>query len=463
MTPHDAGAGPPEEPDRVFESVRAFNAGRDPDLVARKLEKMSGSPFAFFRGAAHLFYADWRPDAPLGSRVLGDAPAAWAVGDLHLENFGSYRGDNRLTYFDINDFDEAALAPATADLTRLLTSILLAGPAAGFSEEDARDACRHLLASYRAALLDGTARWVERRVARGPARALLRRVRRQTRRMLLTERTRWRRGALAIRLDPERALPATDAERAAVADTLAAFADAAAAMSPETEGAPDDPAAEGAREGRRRRDRRFYRVLDVARRVAGTGSLGIPRYVVLVEGRGSPDRHALLDLKAARPSVLAGLGAALEAARAPGVRREAWASEAERVVAVQRRMQAVPPARLSALSVALPGGDVPCVLRELQPSEDRVSRAQVRRTRQVARFMETLGQVLAWGQLRSAGRGGSATADDLREWGASLDHATRAALTEDARARQEATARQWRAFADAYAADAAARGEAPTP
>jgi uncharacterized protein (DUF2252 family) len=92
------------------------------------------------------------------------------------------------------------------------------------------------------------------------------------------------------------------------------------------------------------------------------------------------------------------------------------------------------------------------VLRELQPSEDRVSRAQVRRTRQVARFMETLGQVVAWGQLRSSGRGGSATADELRDWGASLDRATVAALVEDARARAAATARQWRAFAAGYGA-----------
>jgi uncharacterized protein (DUF2252 family) len=193
--------------------------------------------------------------------------------------------------------------------------------------------------------------------------------------------------------------------------------------------------------------------------VAGTGSLGVPRYVVLVQGRGSPDRNALLDLKAARPSVLAPIGAAL----VPGAWREVWATEAHRVVAVQRRMQAVPPARLAALSVALPAGETPCVLRELQPSEDRVTRAQLKGARRVERFMETLGQLVAWAQLRSAGRGGSATADDLREWGASLDGAARSALTEDARARQATTERQWRAFVEAHAAHAAARGRALTP
>ncbi len=40
-----------------------------------------------------------------------------------MENFGSYKGDNRQVYFDINDFDEGALAPASWDLVRLLASI----------------------------------------------------------------------------------------------------------------------------------------------------------------------------------------------------------------------------------------------------------------------------------------------------------------------------------------------------
>jgi uncharacterized protein (DUF2252 family) len=428
--PHEAAVGETQDPERVLEAVLAFNAGRDPVLLDRKLAAMARAPFVFFRGAAHLFYADWRADAPLGARTLGAAPRAWAVGDLHLENFGSYRGDNRLTYFDVVDFDEAALAPATVDLTRLLTSVLLGGVEAGLDPADAEAACEHLLVGYRAALRDGTARWVERRVARGPVRALLRRVRQRTRQALLDERTRLRRGERRLRLDPERALPAPDAEREAVAAALDAHAAAV--------------------HGKRGRcEARFHRVLDVARRVAGTGSLGVPRWVVLVEGRGSPDRNALLDVKAARPSVLAALGAPDGADGGPAAWRETWASEAERVVAVQRRVQAVPPARLAALTVALPGGTTSCVLRELQPSQDRVSLAEVRGARRLARFMETLGQVVAWGQLRSAGRGGSATADELREWGASLDRAARAALAEDARARQAATERQWRAFAAA--------------
>jgi uncharacterized protein (DUF2252 family) len=42
-----------------------------------------------------------------------------------LRNGRSYKGDNRLVYFDINDFDEGVLAPASWDLLRMLASILV--------------------------------------------------------------------------------------------------------------------------------------------------------------------------------------------------------------------------------------------------------------------------------------------------------------------------------------------------
>jgi uncharacterized protein (DUF2252 family) len=73
---------------------------------------MRASPFAFLRGSCHLFY----DRLPRGG-IFRSSPLAWSCGDLHLENFGSFKGDNRLVYFDINDFDESALAPASWDLS----------------------------------------------------------------------------------------------------------------------------------------------------------------------------------------------------------------------------------------------------------------------------------------------------------------------------------------------------------
>lgn len=89
----------------VWERIECFNRRRDPERLSLKYQAMQSDIFAFFRGTAHLFYQNWPQDSP-----LNDAPLTWLCGDLPLENFGSYKGDNRLSYFVINDFDKAALA-----------------------------------------------------------------------------------------------------------------------------------------------------------------------------------------------------------------------------------------------------------------------------------------------------------------------------------------------------------------
>ena len=89
-------------------NILNFNAGRDSERLTMKYHNMRRDAFVFLRGTCHLFYARL-PSHTLFQR----APLAWCCGDMHLENFGSYKADNRLVYFDINDFDEAALAPLT--------------------------------------------------------------------------------------------------------------------------------------------------------------------------------------------------------------------------------------------------------------------------------------------------------------------------------------------------------------
>src|SRR5262249_7078647 len=102
----------------VVESIKRQNQRRDPERLQLKYSAMRDSAFAFLRATRPLFYERLPRDA---LRVT--APLAWACGDLHLENFGTFKGDNRLVYFDLNDFDESALAPATIDLLRLLASV----------------------------------------------------------------------------------------------------------------------------------------------------------------------------------------------------------------------------------------------------------------------------------------------------------------------------------------------------
>src|SRR5258707_14766200 len=105
-------------PSSVAERIRQFNQGRRPDTLALKYAKLRKNPFSFFRGTAHLFYAY----APLPAS-LAAAPLASLTGDLHLENFGVYRGDNGLPCFSVNDFDEALVGPVAWDLARFVASL----------------------------------------------------------------------------------------------------------------------------------------------------------------------------------------------------------------------------------------------------------------------------------------------------------------------------------------------------
>jgi uncharacterized protein (DUF2252 family) len=181
---------------------------------------------------------------------------------------------------------------------------------------------------------------------------------------------------------------------------------------------------------------KFFKVLDVARRIAGTGSLGGERYIVLVEGKGSPDGNYLLDLKAAAPSSLL--------PHLP-TRQPKWKSEAQRIVGVQRRMQAISQAFLEAVRI----GRTPFVLRDLQPSEDRVNlAASGRHLRHLEAQISSLGQIVAWGQLRSAGRDGSAIADELIDFGQREKWQRR--LLDTARHCAAQTTRDWQTYAQAY-------------
>jgi uncharacterized protein (DUF2252 family) len=389
--------------------IRAYNAGRDPELLALKWDAMAESAPAFLRGSCHLFYA--RLPRPM---ELRRAPLAWAAGDLHLENFGSYKGDNRQVYFDVNDFDEALLAPASWDLVRLLSSVVVARKQLGCTRPAARKLCRRLIQSYVEALGQGKPRWVERETARAPVRALLSQVRGRRRAALLDKRTRIVGTRRRLDVRGKKALPASAEQRAKVERFFEVFA----------EGVPEP---------------RALKLLDVARRVAGIGSLGVERYVVLVRGKGSPDRNHLLDLKLALPS-------SSEALVRGFAKQPRWCDEAERIVAVQRRMQAVSMAWLHA--VTLEGR--PFVLRRLLPSEDRISlRRLARNEQELQSLVSVYGSCLAWDQLRASGREGSASADALIAF--ARDDAWQRSLLDLAESAAEQIELDYATFAEAHA------------
>lgn len=357
----------------VIQRIKAFDAGRNAELLQVKYARMRESGFAFFRGTAHLFHERLGRD-----RLTRSAPWVWSCGDLHLENFGGYCAANGLAHFDITDFDQAALAPATWELVRMLASIHVAGDPFEIKRAKARRLCEIFVQAFASALAGGKAYWIEREIAQGLVRRLLDGLRKEADGRLVDERTEMRGRKRVLRLDKDKALPVNAAQRKAVTAFMESFAKT-----------QNDPAT--------------FHLLDVAQRVSGLGSLGVERYVLLVRG-DSRDGNALLDLKQARPSSLAG-----ELKRQPR-----WLTEAHRVVALQNRLQAVPPAFLQPALL----DETAFVLRSLQPSADRISLKGVKKAdSELEQALGTLGQLVGWALLRSAGREGSAIADELIEFG----------------------------------------------
>lgn len=90
--------------------------------VRLKHQLMASAPFPFFRATFYRWARWW----PLLCPELAQAPQVLAVGDLHIENYGTWRDLEGRLIWGVNDFDEAWPAAYTVDLVRVLTSAYLA-------------------------------------------------------------------------------------------------------------------------------------------------------------------------------------------------------------------------------------------------------------------------------------------------------------------------------------------------
>ena len=119
---------------------------RRADLAA-KHRLMRADALAFLRGTFYRWAQLW----PGVCRGLAGAPRVLAVGDLHIENFGTWRDAEGRLAWGVNDFDETVELPYTQDLVRLAASALLAGRVSCL-HLSGRRACKAILAGYAASL-----------------------------------------------------------------------------------------------------------------------------------------------------------------------------------------------------------------------------------------------------------------------------------------------------------------------
>jgi uncharacterized protein (DUF2252 family) len=132
-------------PRTATEILVAQNASRLPELVPLRFARMLTDPFSFYRGSAAVMAADLAASPSTGIEIM-------CCGDAHVSNFGMYAAPDRAIVFDLNDFDEAAVAPAEWDVKRLITSAIIGGRHAGYPDKAIRRSVEQALVAYQTGL-----------------------------------------------------------------------------------------------------------------------------------------------------------------------------------------------------------------------------------------------------------------------------------------------------------------------
>lgn len=361
--------------DKLDKRLKIFNASLLPDMVRLKYEAMAENAFRFFRGSCHLFYEDLAAAEPLPL-----SPLAWICGDLHIENFGSYRGDNKLVYFDLNDFDEALLAPASYEVVRMVTSIFIAFDTLDIEPEKALKMARLYLKTYSATLAKGKAISIEPRTAKGIVCDFLRSAEKTGYKELLKKRTVSKKKSIMLSLEDERHFKLDKRLRHELKAHINEWIKTSS----------DGPY--------------NYEVLSAVFRLAGTGSIGVKRYLFLLKSTNTKDHYLLLDMKQARPSsVLPYLP----------TQQLQWDNDAARVIGIQQRMQNTPAALLSTTVFR----NEPYIIQELQPVKDTIKFKLLKDYRDMYQVIDDMAALTASAQLRSGGMQGSGNIDDLMAFG----------------------------------------------
>ncbi|MGW5861461.1 DUF2252 domain-containing protein [Streptomyces sp. NPDC055239] len=325
---HAEFAPDPARPDPI-DVIERQSAHRLPELVPIRYGRMLESPFRFFRGAAAIMATDLAATPASGLR-------AQLCGDAHMLNFRLLASPERHLMFDVNDFDETLPGPWEWDVKRLVVSLVIAGRDNGFKTSERARVVRATVRSYRESMSKfARMRTIDVWYSRIDAEDLYAtmstrldtRARRRVSRTLSKARTRDHLqaleklasvvdGELRITSDPPLVMPLDEllpgVERKQLEQQLRELVDRyALTLSADRQALLAQ-----------------YRVVDMARKVVGVGSVGTRCWIILLLGRDDSD-PLLLQAKEAPASVLAEFAGA-----------SSHLNQGERVVAGQRLMQA---------------------------------------------------------------------------------------------------------------------------
>ena len=355
--------------------IKKFNEDLLKDSLKLKYDRMAKDAFSFFRATCHLFYEDLSKE-----KNRPASPLAWISGDLHIENFGSFKGDNRLVYFDLNDFEEAILAPAAWEILRIITSIDVAFDSLKIDEEKADDMVQQFLNTYTETLQKGKALYIEPQIANGVVKTFLETVDKRPHEELLNERTSGETSNRRLLIDKDHHTELPEELKKELFDHIQQWAAKKNQVS-------------------------NHRCVDVAFRIAGAGSIGVNRYCFLFRDMENTSQYKLIDMKEARESSLA---------KYVDRKQPPWPTEAKRIFFVQKFMQNNNPELLSTTRFR----ESSYVIRELQPSSDKINFKKIKEQHEdIRQVINDMAMLTASAQIRISGRKGAAVADDLIEFG----------------------------------------------
>jgi uncharacterized protein (DUF2252 family) len=289
-----AEAGAPADSRDPITFLEQQATTRQDDLVALRHGRMADNPFGYLRGAALAMAHDLSTTPTTGLRVQ-------ACGDAHIRNFGKFATPERNVIFSINDFDETLPAPFEWDVKRLAASLHLVAQYNACSPKQCDEAVLTTLRSYRERLawyagMTTLDLWYDHTTSDDVIRHFPKKDRPRVQRD----------AAKAARKDHRRAIARytrDDHPRFVDNPPLVVHLDDTEHDMEAVEHMLDDY------KSTLRDDRRLlvdrFRILDVAHRVGGVGSVGTRCWIALMEGSDHPkgDR-IILQVKEAQASVL---------------------------------------------------------------------------------------------------------------------------------------------------------------
>ncbi|MFV5516286.1 DUF2252 domain-containing protein [Acinetobacter gerneri] len=363
----------------VVDRIVQYNQNRNPQFLPMKYKLMASGAFRFFRGSCHLFYEDLSQ-----KQTWQDANKTWICGDLHVENFGSYRSHSKVVYFDLNDFDEAVLAHPTWEISRFLCSVFLAGRELDLSDQALKTIVDLLFDEYINALKKGKAYAIEKESIQGILKKYIKSVETRDELAFLDSKSKLLSNQKREWIIDNKKYFAID-DKVKKAQLINYFSDYLNTLS--------SPQAKN------------FEVQDAAIRVAGTGSIGLKRYVFLVYQNDSQS-FSLFDVKQAQNSSLT---------LTPYIKLEQpnWKNQAERIQTIQEYMEYVTPGWLSRINI----DEEHFIVKELQPEQDKMDFSACKdKPKKLTDACHYMARLVAYSQLRSAGRSGSNNIDSLIEF-----------------------------------------------